>query len=86
MEFLRALEQAAAAESEEEETDSERIDAYDLWDLWNHNIDRLCWYDPDGQGQPDWVTFIDTFRQRLAELPYGPTDADWERLDELLLK
>ena len=79
--FLRALEQAAASESGEEDSNDRRIDAYDLWDLWNRYIDRICWYDPKGQGHSRTGSHSGTPSgsgwPRCPTAPPMPTGSGW---------
>jgi hypothetical protein len=68
---------------------SETVDAYLLLYVWHKYLDRICFWDTAGtSGEFDHMreALRESFVAKVNQLPNGPTDRTWDRLDELLMK
>ena len=73
-----------------EEASASRFGAWDLFYFWRTYQDRICFACTEDDKFDDLLDLANEIRggfaQRLKEMPNGPTDWDWERFEELLLK
>jgi hypothetical protein len=73
-----------------EEASADRFGAWDLLFYWRTYLDRICFFDCENRTVEElgdlYSRVCDDFADALRELPNGPTDWDWERFEELLLK
>ena len=67
----------------------ETIDGYVLLYVWQKYFDRMCLWDGNASDRAHadvLETARNGFADQVSRLPHGPSAADWNRLDELLLK